>query len=283
VVNDYLPRIVGQEMVDRILTMNGRQKPTFSFALYTAPNLLPPTMPVEFSAAAFRFGHTMVRSQYRINTAGIQFPLFGASEAAVRHLGGGRRLSAALVVNWARFFSDLPRPVDLADDRDFPRNHARKIDSHLSEILARLPSQAIPTYGDLGTRSLALRDLRRGVALGLPSGQSVAAAVRDRIGGVEVLSQREIGLDTLGWDGDAPLWFYILKEAETTPNTAGIPGEQLGPIGGRIVAEVILGLLQADDRSYLNVEPGFMPTIDGGPVGAKFTMADLLRLAGVTG
>ena len=47
-----------------------------------------------------------------------------------------------------------------------------------------------------------------------------------------------------------PLWFYILLEAEVI---AG--GEHLGPVGGRIVAEVIVGLIKGDRQSYLRQAP----------------------------
>lgn len=91
--------------------------------------------------------------------------------------------------------------------------------------------------------SLALRNLQRGRALELPSGQRVATAV-----GVPDLTR-----DELGFREPAPLWFYILKESELRNN-----GTQLGPVGGRIVAEVLLGLLAGDpllDQQRSNLEP----------------------------
>ena len=53
-----------------------------------------------------------------------------------------------------------------------------------------------------------------------------------------------------GWASEAPLWFYILKEAEIVGR-----GRELGPVGGRIVAEVLVGLLQRDLNSYLYLNP----------------------------
>ena len=72
-----------------------------------------------------------------------------------------------------------------------------------------------------------------------------------------------------------PLWFYILREAEVKEN-----GERLGPVGGRIIAEVFLGLLQGDSMSYLRQDPRWIPTLPSA-VEDTFRMADLLRFAGV--
>jgi len=233
----------------------------------------------------------MIRSHYHINDGG-PLPLFGYSSGDSRHLGGRRRLDASLVVDWSRLFTDLPRPITLAADLKFTRNFARKIDSHLTKLLRQLPDDMLDPGPGFDVKSLALRDLRRGVELGLPSGQTVAVAM-----GVKPLETAQ--LEDLRWEGDVPLWFYILKEAEITPNNAGKYGEQLGPVGGRIVAEVILGLLQYDEDSYLNKMPEFDPVdppwrvfdeaVGSGPTnpyrpvnGERFTMADLLRRAGVS-
>lgn len=80
-------------------------------------------------------------------------------------------------------------------------------------------------------------------------------------------------LRPLDLDEDTPLWFYILREAETKAE-----GRRLGPVGGRIVAEVLIGVLEGDDSSYLRQDPDWEPTLgrDG-----DFTIADLLRVAGV--
>jgi hypothetical protein len=65
----------------------------------------------------------------------------------------------------------------------------------------------------------------------------------------------------------------ILKESELQAD-----GKALGPVGGRIVAEVFIGILQGDPISYLQKEPGWKPTLGQNQ---DFTMADLLRFAGV--
>ena len=75
-------------------------------------------------------------------------------------------------------------------------------------------------------------------------------------------------------DKRTPLWFYILREAEVT--AAG--GQHLGPVGGRIVAEVLIGLLDGDRQSYLRQDPDWTPTYG---TGDDFTVVDLLTAAGV--
>ena len=71
-----------------------------------------------------------------------------------------------------------------------------------------------------------------------------------------------------------PLWYYCLKEADVTAD-----GKRLGPVGGRIVGEVMIGLLQGDKTSYLSQDPDWTPTL--GKKQGQFTMVDLLTVAGV--
>jgi hypothetical protein len=113
-----------------------------------------------------------------------------------------------------------------------------------------------------------VRDLQRGQAYGLPSGEAISRAV-----GIEPLDAKEIGLRDLGWAGETPLWYYLLKEAEIRSR-----GEQLGPLGGRIVAEVLLGVIDRDPESYRAVQPTWQPTLPATRPG-PFDMADLLTAA----
>jgi hypothetical protein len=156
-------------------------------------------------------------------------------------------------------------PVDPA----FPARAPRKIDTKLSIPLKDLPSSAVP-LGD-PTRSLAVRNNLRGKHVGLPSGQQVARAMR-----VNVLSNATLGLTEPGWGGEAPLWFYILKEAELPP----YKGERLGPVGGRIMAETLVGLLQRDPNSYLYLNAAWKPTPPIAPSPGVFGFVDLLKYAG---
>ena len=95
--------------------------------------------------------------------------------------------------------------------------------------------------------------------------------------GVQALSNAQLGLgNDPGWGGQAPLWYYILKEAEI-----GHGGQQLGAVGGRIVGEVLLGLLEKDKNSFLRQDPLFRPAPPIAPAVGTFKMADLLKFAGV--
>ena len=117
--------------------------------------------------------------------------------------------------------------------------------------------------------SLATRNLLRGLTMKVPSGQRVAKAMR-----LPVLAPADLAdIADLDLQARTPLWFYILREAHVA---AG--GEHLGPVGGRIVAEVLVGLVQGDRQSYLRQDPDWTPTYGSG---GTFTAADLLRTAGV--
>ena len=109
-----------------------------------------------------------------------------------------------------------------------------------------------------------MRTLIRGARAQLPSGQEVANALVKRgiIKPQDCLTSAQLTQDTynhsgsvlheVGLEGNTPLFYYLLKEAEI--NGTGLT---LGPIGSYIVAEVILGALMADADSYISV---FGPT-----------------------
>jgi hypothetical protein len=168
-------------------------------------------MPVEFSAAAFRFGHSMARPTYGLNGTVQDVPIFvdSATPGAFEHLGGFRRLPAGWTVDW-RFF------VNIGGSRP---QLSRRIDTRLAAPLFRLPPGL-----DANRNALAVLNLRRGKALRLPSGQAVAARMS-----VTPLAPAELGLDKLGLapdhqaalTADTPLWYYILREAEVRPRRRG--------------------------------------------------------------
>jgi hypothetical protein len=89
--------------------------------------------------------------------------------------------------------------------------------------------------------------------------------------GVEPLTREESGLDGRG--AETPLWYYVLREAEVR---AG--GEHIGPVGGRIVSEVLIGLLDADPGSYRNSDPGWRPTLPSAEPD-RYSTADLVVCA----
>lgn len=256
IVHEYLAKTVGKPLVDDIL-QNGRK-------FYKWRNA--PYIPVEFSVAAFRFGHTQVRPSYRSNfgpdpadLASQQFKLIFddrlTDPSDPDDLRGGMRAPRRFI-DWQTFF-------DFGDDRVRPN---KLIDTKLSTVLFDLPGRPASE-----PQSLAQLNLLRNLTFSLPSGQAVAKAM-----GIPLLPASKLkDLKPLHLDERTPLWFYLLRESEVKK-----AGKQLGPVGGRIVAEVFIGLLQGDGMSYLRQDPEWTPTLPSANRG-KFEMTDLLQFAGV--
>ena len=146
-----------------------------------------------------------------------------------------------------------------------PAQRAKRIDARLPAPLIALPTQISGSAPGTDYASLANRDLQRGRAVGLASGEAVARRL-----GVPALTAEQVGLAEHGWAGETPLWFYILKEADVLHD-----GDQLGPVGGRIVGEVLVGIIDGDPESFRSVEPGWSPTLPARRAGA-FGLADIL-------
>jgi len=260
VVHEFLPHIVGQEMVDALLTHNGAGKPRFRGKLYQPGNKHRPMMPLEFAVAAYRFGHSMVRLAYVLPTGSVtKTQVFNA---AGNDLRGGRMIPPALQIDFNNFF-DLP-------GQDVPpgRNISRKIDALLSGGLFLLPVGIAIPPDPPAVISLAERNLLRAKRLGLPSYQAVAEQMDlVPLTNAQLDPDGTLGLADPGWDNQVPLWFGILKESELVTN-----GRLLGPTGGRIVAEVILGLIDADHDSYFHAPQPWTPA------GETFGIAEVLLL-----
>jgi hypothetical protein len=254
VIHEFLAKTVGQHLVHDVLTHGPRH--------YRWRN--DPFIPVEFSVAAYRFGHSQVRPSYRANFGtsatdpaqqffALIFDPSATDADDPADLRGGRRAPRRFI-DWQTFF-------DFGDGR--MRNNKR-IDTTLSTPLFDLLGQ--PAGEPV---SLATRNLLRNLTMEVPSGQRVAAAMQ-----VPPLAKGDLDdLAPLGLARRTPLWFYVLREAQVTNN-----GERLGPVGGRIVAEVIIGLIRADRSSYLRQDPDWTPSYGSGDT---FAIADLLRAAGV--
>jgi hypothetical protein len=133
-----------------------------------------------------------------------------------------------------------------------------------ARYLIALPTQVSGSAPGTDYASLANRDLQRGQAVGLASGEAIA----DRLG-VPALSPEQVGLAEHGWSGETPLWFYILKEADVLHD-----GDRMGPVGGRIVGEVLVGIIDADPQSFRSVDPDWTPTLPARRSGA-FGLADI--------
>jgi hypothetical protein len=244
--NDFLPRIVSDAVANI--------KPT----LFTLNEDERAYMPVEFSAAAFRFGHSMVREDYRLNDSHPNVPILNPRTAFGPHLGGFRRLPAGLEIEWKHFFKTTQATMP---------QRSMRIDPSLARPLAHLPPD---------DASLAYLNLRRGSALRLPAGRDVAEIMRVRsLSGEELLKPLPDRIDDATREallGATPLWYYVLCEAMFR----GGGGLRLGPVGGRIVADVLTGLLEADSASYLAESSPWKPVLPRA-VDDSFTMADLVK------
>jgi hypothetical protein len=184
VSNDFLPRIVSKSVLDGLRTNGVYDRNNLKF--YTA--LSKPYMPIEFSVAAYRLGHSMIRPGYRLNDT-VLLPIFPlpASETDgtvgfPEGLTGFRRLISDWALDWGRLIDIDTRPYGIDSDspskprlvQNFNRlQFAYRIDTALVDPLKNLP----PSVADNPPPSLALRNLERGVQFGLPSGQAVAAAL----------------------------------------------------------------------------------------------------------
>jgi hypothetical protein len=261
VMHDFLDRIVGPDMATSIRPAGAGGGIERRHYRYDGE----PFIPVEFSGAAFRFGHSMVRNDYHVNAQSGLVPLFGDGD--VPHLRGFRPLPPELVIDWRRFFWEPAAEAQLRTDQ-IP---GMRIDRQLAERLFRLPPDGA---------ALAELNLRRGRALGLPSGTEVARAM-----GVEPLTPAQLLLDEANagetppdvreaLSAAPPLWYYILCEARD--RRLGRGGQHLGPVGGRIVAEVLAGLLEGDPLSYHRQAPAWSPADEGLTDGGDFRMIDLV-------
>ncbi|MEO5852993.1 MAG: heme peroxidase family protein [Nocardioides sp.] len=281
--HDYLPRIVDPAVVDDVFT-NGR--------VLVEPDPEPtavPTMPIEFSIAAFRLGHSMVRSAYNWNRrfpgqAGALEYMFDFSGLGGQ-LGGEVRLLSNWLADWRRMYDftagghpELAPPGNNV-------NLAKRIDTLLVDPLKNLPPS---TFGggagipfDDVRRNLAFRNLTRAKMVKLATGQQLAQKLTNLGVAVTPLTRNEIlagndGAVLVGLDAgqkDAvvdrtPLWFYVLREAE-------LNGGRLAGVGARLVAETIHRAMEGSRFSIVR-SPGFVPDLGRGPT---FEMTDLLLFA----
>jgi hypothetical protein len=272
VAHEFLPLVVGERMAEAVLPRPAsgvRQKVRRKFFKWREE----PFIPVEFSGAAYRFGHSMVRASYGIKQIPATFAITHFAEQPVPlipNLNGFDFLDPSLVIDWERFFA-MPGVQHVPQD-------SQTIDTAIVKPLFHLEDQ------DPGQQELPRRNLERGLTLGLPSGQDVASVMHQRH-----LTEDELELDNMPASRRelkraTPLWFYILCETARARGPGGEDraGMQLGPVGGRIVAEVIAGLLEGDPTSYVNGKKPWAPNeLDEIGVETKgdFTMADLVGIA----
>jgi Animal haem peroxidase len=280
---DYLPRICQESIVKNVFN-NGRK--AFEVGV---PATDVPTMPIEFSVAAFRLGHSMIRREYNWNAifdfGGGSLDLLFLFSAGSRDLGGGPRLPSTWIADWRRLydFKEANKPGLAVPANQF--NRAMRIDTTLVNPLRTLPAASfggpnVPQ--DDPRRNLAFRNLTRARMVRLATGQQMVtflkrkgvnvtkltkAQIRDGKNGADLSlltqSQREAFLK------DTPLWFYVLREAEF--NAGRLKG-----VGARIVAETFHRAIEGSTHSIIR-DSAFKPTL--GPNNKTFRMVDLLLFA----
>ena len=249
VLHEFLPVMVGKPLVSKILKEGRRYyNPKRSF------------IPIEFSAAAYRFGHSLAPQKLKVRTSQANdFDLFGPTLG----FGFSPITNNNQIVEWETMFD-----IDPAS----PAQRTDVLDTKLPADLLNLPF--IP---DDAEKSLATRNLLRGQSFLLPSGELVATHIGVKEEDVEeVVNYIESISSGIDLTNGIPLWLYILAEAERIgkfEDDINKPGEGLGEVGGTIVCETLIGLLEKDLNSFMSKNRNWSP--DFGTDG-HFTMADLL-------
>jgi heme peroxidase len=242
ILREFLPSLIGPELTAELLERGPRHLDADG----------EPFIPFEFADAAYRYGHAQIRQRYQVNAQLGPSPVFP-------DLMGFGPVAAEHRVDWSLLI-DLPgRP---------PAQRSKRIDGRLPTSLIALPTQISGAEAGSDYASLATRDLQRGQAVGLPSGEAVARKLA-----VEPLDSDQVGLAEHGWHAETPLWLYVLKESEVLHG-----GERLGPVGGTIVGEVLVGIIDTDPESFRSVQPDWSPTLPAAVDGA-FGLGDILALA----
>jgi hypothetical protein len=297
ILNDFLPRIVHSSVIADLKTGGQYDQKKLKFFHWKNG----PFMPVEFSVACYRLGHSMIRPGYRLNDS-VLLPIFPVAAppadppGLMEGLTGFRAMIPAWGIDWGRFIDIDIRGYDGTPDQNKRRlQFAYRIDTSVVNPLANLPAAVAANPS-----SLAQRNLLRAWRMGLPSGQHVAHAM-----GITPMQDKDIligkGVDKQDpadppiksitdinsvFAKNCPLWTYILAEAMQHKETVKIPVEEsvsittprLGPVGGRIVLEVFLGLLFADNHSLLGMQPNWQP-VTNGEKNPNYALKDFVRYA----
>lgn len=259
--NDYLFKICSPEVYQDVIERGNRiidwEKGGFS-------------IPVEFSQAAFRFGHSMVRDTYKLNDRNPKVSLTQLFEEVRLQ----RNIPAELAIDWGHFMRSEP---SMAIDTAIVPSLFSLMKQHFHHLLvAGAPPQP---------SELPIRTLRRGAATGLPTGEEVTCAfgreqLRSKYPGRGQVNPWAI-LDKAGLRGRTPLWYYILLEAELERNGTG-----LGYVGSRLVAETIENSLRADCDSFVNQNgPDWKPPkwkLNGGTMVEITRLRDIANVVGLS-
>ena len=246
VVNDFLVATCGRPVVDRIL---GRGRRHYCGDV--------PYIPIEFSVAAYRFGHSMIPMAVQVRKGEAKLELFGQ----VLGRGFSPLSDPRGIVDWHEL-------LDTPEGRQVER--AQKLDTKMAGDLLKLPFIAPP-----GEASLATRNLLRGNTFLLPAGEAVAEAIGCESATINKVAKAVGALAPELPAHGIPLWLYILAEAEVIgraePDHGATPGEALGPVGATIVAETIIGLLELDEHAYLGANRNWSPREEWNTLGKMVT------------
>lgn len=275
ILDDYLPKIIDNTILERVLNSG----PQF-FNVKRTEDLF---MPVEFSVAAFRLGHSMVRGSYEWNhfhnsQRNVEVPIkeffeftgFSGQMGSIKNKPPKLNIPSEWVIDWRRFY-DFTGVRD--DANAVTHNKAKRIDT-----IFNLPLESVKGYPHNvaeAYRPITVRNLIRGFALGLPSGQAVANEIHEPLIPKDILldvTYRDV-MSNHGFDEETPLWYYILKEAER----AG--GDRLGKVGSLIIAETLVGIIKNSPISILDGEK-WQPEF-GKRAPQHFGMAEMLEFAEV--
>lgn len=250
VLNDFLPSFVDADVLAAVKTSlaNGQLPAPFHQDA--------PVMPIEFSGAAYRFGHATVQSQYTLNDAMPAFDLFVLGRPEFTNRPADRNIS------FSKLFS-YPGNDSFQKARPIGRKMAKSIFAlpFINDGLTIGNHQIDPEQA----RKLPLRNLLRDrFTLELASGQQIARKMNvDEVPAPQELRNHGIT--------KTPLWYYCLHEAEQH-------GGKLGPVGGTIVATVLIRLLNLDPESVVCSAHDFSPWSELGadPAGG-YSMGHMLK------
>jgi nucleoid-associated protein YgaU len=262
VLHDFLKRVADPAIVDRVIARN-----RFYDALAE-----PFFLPLEFTVAGFRFGHTMVRDTYdfNLNFNPASLGLLFTFTALSGELGDFDTLPDNWIIQWERFVAP-----------GGGRNKARRFDTKLADGLFNLQTVTGEVEQPADAANLAVRNLLRGYGLRMPTGQALAkrlglpALTADELEAAAASTRQAKVLRDSEFLQRTPLWYYLLAEARHDG------GQRLGPVGGTLVAEVLVGLVRRSEDSILR-SPGWVPSLPAAKPG-RFDLADLLRFAKVVG